>query len=64
MTVDVDPGALRAWPWLPEQAVAGTIWIGPTGERVRILDDGTVEEIGEVPRRWSSSADPCAIRTR
>lgn len=56
----VDPRALRAWTWLPEAAPPGSVWLGPCGERVRVLDDGTAEEVGEVPRRWSVAADPCA----
>ena len=62
----VDGHARRVWPWLPPVATPGGVWIGPCGERVRVLDDGTAEEIGEAPRRWSIAADPCAtaIATR
>ncbi len=60
--IALDPRALRAWPWLPEKAPTGSVWLGPGSERVRVLDDGTAEEVGEVPRRWSAAADPCAAR--
>jgi hypothetical protein len=56
--------ARHAWPWLPEAAPPGSIWIAPCGERVRVRDDGTAAEVGEVPRRWSAAADPCAIGRR
>jgi hypothetical protein len=57
--VEVDPRARWAWPHLPATAAPGTWWIGPTGERVRVNEDGTADEAHEVPRRWSSSSDPC-----
>lgn len=62
--INIDRRARIAWPWLPEVANPGTIWIGPCGERVRVLDDGTAEEVGEVPRRWSLAADPTATGSR
>lgn len=44
-------------------ALPGTIIIDEaSGIRLRVLETGAVEEVGEVPRRWSASADPCASR--
>lgn len=58
--VSIDQRARRAWPWLPDAARPGSVWVGPCGERVRVREDGTAVEVGEVPRRWSGAADPCA----
>lgn len=62
--VAIDARAARAWPALRgiAYAVPGTIIIGTTGETLRVLDDGSAEELRAVPRRWSVSADPCAGR--
>lgn len=60
--VAIDQRAARAWPFLPARAVPGTVWLGPGGERVRILAGGKAEEFGEVPHQWSIGSDPCATR--
>lgn len=57
--VEVDRRARRAWPFLPEYATAGSVWEHPAGGYVRVNDDGSADEVGEIPRRWSSAADPC-----
>lgn len=58
--VRIDPRVHGPWPFLPAEAPAGSVWLGPTGERVRIYADGSADEVGEIPRRWSASADPTA----
>jgi hypothetical protein len=35
--------ARLAFPWLPEKAPAASVWIGPAGEVVRVLQDGEVQ---------------------
>ncbi len=60
--VALHPLALSSWPWLPSAAPPGALFVGPTGERVRVAADGSAEEVLEVPRRWSASTDPCAGR--
>jgi hypothetical protein len=63
--VATDARALRAWPALRgiAYAVPGTIVQGLGGEILRVREDGGAEEINAVPRRWSVSADPTAIRS-
>ena len=57
----VDLRARRAWPWLPGAAPRGSWHIGPLGERVRILADGTAEQLhGDLPHLRGPAADPCA----
>jgi hypothetical protein len=60
--VAIDPRAQRAWPALAGLAFAqpGTIIVGLGGEVLRVREDGGVDELSAVPRRWSVSADPCA----
>lgn len=59
--VQVDGWARAAWPALPPAARPGTVWVDDSGLRLRVLEDGTVEEIGAIPRR-SAAADPSARR--
>jgi hypothetical protein len=59
------PGVWRGWPAMRGIAYVerpGVIFVLPDSTRLRVLADGSAEEIGEVPRRWSRSADPCATR--
>lgn len=59
--VVVDARARRAWPFLPAVAPPDTIWQGPAGELVRVLEDGTAAVAGvEVPRLKSAASDPCS----
>ena len=44
-----------ARPWLPLVAMAGSVWVGPFGESVRILDDGTVEPLIRGAYPWDRS---------
>jgi len=64
--VPIQPGVWAGWPWMRgiAYAVPGTWFVGPTGECLRVLHDGSAEEHGEIPRRWSVSTDPCATATR
>ena len=65
-TVEIDLRARQAFPFMRGivLAVPGVIVQDEaSGIRVRVLEDGSLEELGEVPRRWSISADPCATRT-
>ncbi len=60
--VPILPGVHRGWPWTRGivLAHAGTILQGPDGTTIRIRPDGGADELLEVPRRWSVSADPTA----
>lgn len=58
--VAVNPGARRAWPWLPCATRQGRIYIGPDGEQLRAGEDGRVEPIVFGGRPWgrSPASDP------
>lgn len=59
----IDHRAAEAWPCLRTFAAlaAGAVVVDEaSGVRLRMGTDGHVEEIGEVPRRWSASTDPAA----
>ncbi len=62
--IALHPRLFGAYPWLRGIAyVTGpVILVGPDGTRLRVREDGGADEIGEVPRRWSISADPTATR--
>jgi hypothetical protein len=61
--VVLSAGERRSRPWLPEQAVLGAVLVGPTGETVRALACGCLQEIGGNPRTWSVAATcPCAAQ--
>ncbi len=59
MTVAVHRLAVRAWPWLPAEAAPGSWWVGPLGELVQIVADGTAEPLEGF---HSVAEDPCAGR--
>lgn len=59
MTVDLHPLARRCWPFLPLEAAPGTWWVGPCGELVQVLADGTAEPLEGF---HSVAEDPCAGR--
>jgi hypothetical protein len=60
--VAIDVRARRAWPWLPVLGRTGRIYVGPTGQTLRLRPDGGCDDLLAVPRRWSLSADPTATR--
>lgn len=63
VVVRIDPRAREAWPFLPAVAPPDTVWQGPAGELVRVLEDGGAAVAGvEVPRLKSAASDPCAGR--
>lgn len=61
--VQVHPLARRAWPWLPPRAPAGAVFIGPTGQVLRVAGDSTVGEVVQGSRPHGGAAsDPCNAR--
>jgi hypothetical protein len=58
--VYLDPRENVARPWLPLVALAGSTWVGPFGETVRVLPDGTVEPLirGAAPWERSIASSP------
>jgi len=63
--IALEPRLFDAYQWLRGIAYVtapGVIFVGPDGTRLRILADGSAEEIGEVPRRRSIASDPTATR--
>jgi hypothetical protein len=61
--VVVHPRARKAWPFLPCAAPRDSFHVGPLGERVRILADGTAEQIHDcLPHLRGPAADPWATR--
>jgi hypothetical protein len=60
--MQLNAGARAAWPALPAAARPGTVWVDDAGARVRVLADGSAEEIGAIPRRCSAAADASARR--
>ncbi len=59
VTTRVHPLALGAWPFLPTSAPPGTWWVGPLGELVQMLEDGTAEPLEGF---HSIAENPCAGR--
>jgi hypothetical protein len=59
--VELDPRALRAWPFLPLRAPVGSTWLSDIGEAVRVLPDGTVAPVVAFGAK-SIASDPCASR--
>jgi hypothetical protein len=58
----IHPLAVRAWPTLAGLALPpGAVVVGLGGEVLRLRPDGGADEVSAVPRRWSVSADPCAV---
>jgi len=58
--VKVSLHARSAWPFLPVTAPPGSWWIGPLGELVQVLEDGTVDLLPTtLPHCRGAAADPC-----
>jgi hypothetical protein len=58
------PADLRAWPWLPELLRLRGIYMGPTGEVLRVCECGRARVVGLQPRPWSVSFYPTRERSR
>ena len=63
MIVALHPLALRCWPWLPAVAREGRIFIGPTGQVLRIRCDGGADRVlpGGHPR-GGIAAEPLGVK--
>ena len=63
MIVALDSRLLPAFPWLQGVAYAepGTVFVGPTGETLRLRDDGGADPWPPFPYR-SIASDPTATR--
>lgn len=66
--VALDPRARRAWPGaLRDLAYAppGVVVVGLGGELLRVLEDGTVDQVlASGHPRGGIASDPCATRRR
>jgi hypothetical protein len=59
--IRIDVRARRAWPFLPAVSRAGRIHLGPTGEQVRVREDGGADPVNSFGHR-SIASDPLATR--
>lgn len=59
----IDGLAHRAFPFVPEVMPVGAVLVGPAGEVVRVLDDGTVAEVLPPGHpRGGAASDPFNVR--
>ena len=59
----IDPRCRSVWPWIPYCARRGDVLVGPTGERLRVRDDGGLDPVVEGGRPHPGiAADPTAGR--
>lgn len=59
--VVVDPRTRRAWPFLPAITRPGRVHIGPTGETIRVREDGGADPVNPFGHR-SIASEPMATR--